>query len=46
MYSVWKSISIRYMEDAKAIMKTEILHMADLHVSKANENLSVTVVNI
>lgn len=34
------------MEDAKAIMKTEILHMADLHVSKANENLSVAVGNI
>lgn len=43
MYSAWKSISIRYMEDAKAIVKTEILHMADMHISKAMEKSSVAV---
>ncbi len=37
IHSVWKNISIRYMEEAKAIVKTEVLHMADMQCSKANE---------
>ncbi len=46
MYSVWMSISIRYMEDAKATAKTEILHMADMHINKAMEEFSVAVGNV
>lgn len=34
------------MEDAKATVKTEILHMADMHISKAMEKSSVAVGNI
>ncbi len=43
MHSVWKNISVRYMEDAKVISETEILHMAGTQFSKAMENLSVAV---
>lgn len=46
MHSAWKSISIRYMEDAKVTVETEILHIADMHISKTVEKSSVAVGNI
>lgn len=43
-HSAWMNFSIICMEDAKMIVETEILHMADMHTQCGKmENLGVAV---